>query len=153
MLFYPKDTFFLIQKPFFLLETISFSNECTKNNGFSLFKRSEGEACPVAKAQYQNLISLADLVTVFSDLASSSISATRGSQRHLLLKCQETEFQRKNTQNKKHNVFHAALNTEQAIIRLQDYQRDHHIIFLSAVPFGMPTSLQASKGHGQKYLK
>jgi len=65
------------------LETISFSNERTKNNGFSLFKRSlKGEACSVAKAQYQNLISLTDLVTVFSDLASYSISATRGSYRH-----------------------------------------------------------------------
>lgn len=53
----------LIQEPFFHLETISFSNEHTKNNGFSLFKRSlKGWACPVAKAQHQNLISLTDLV-------------------------------------------------------------------------------------------
>lgn len=49
---------------------------------FLFSKDLKGEACPVAKAQYQNLISLADLVTVFSDLASSSISATRGSYRH-----------------------------------------------------------------------
>lgn len=35
-----RNYFFVIQEPFFHLDTISFSNEHTKNNGFSLFKRS-----------------------------------------------------------------------------------------------------------------
>lgn len=80
----PKDSVFcfLIQEPFFHLDTISFSNEHTKNNGFSLFKRSlKGGACPVAKAQHQNLISLTDLVKFSPDLAASSILA-RGSYRY-----------------------------------------------------------------------
>lgn len=129
-----------IQEPFFHLETISFSNEHTKNNGFSLFKRSlKGGACPVAKAQHQNLISLTDLVK--SSLTLLPVpSLQEVPTASVVWELQETGFQMQNTQSREHRVCMQLSVPRQGIIKLQGYQTDHHSIFLSSAPFGAPIS-------------
>lgn len=94
------------------METISFSNEHTKNNGFSLLKRSlKGGACPVAKAQHQNLISLTDLVK--SSLTLLPVPSLREAPPDTVAwELQETGIHMENTQSREHRVCHAALSAK-----------------------------------------